>query len=95
MSEERQSKCTAQPVLELILSCDLSKALNALARAPRKKITEELVQKIRDLHPKVEAEHCFPQSASIKNFNDNILVRVIKDLRTHTAPDMTGLLDDR
>ena len=99
MSEERQSKRTAQRVSELIQSCDLSRALNALARAPRQEITEELMQKIRDLHPEAEAEHCIPQSASTrihvapddKLFNDNVLVKVIKDLRTNAAPDMTGL----
>ena len=88
-----------QRVSELIQSCDLSRALNALDRAPRQEITEELVQKIRDLHPEAEAEHCIPQSASTrihvapddKRFNDNVLVKVIKDLRTHAAPDMTGL----
>ena len=99
MSEERQSKRTAQRVSELIQSRDLSRALNALARAPRQEITEELMQKIRDLHPEAEAEHCIPQSAPTrihvapddKLFNDNVLVKVIKDLRTHAAPDMTGL----
>ena len=57
------------------------------------------MQKIRDLHPEAEVEHCIPQSASTrihvapddKLFNDNVLVKVIKDLRTHAAPDMTGL----
>jgi hypothetical protein len=99
MSEETQSKRTAQRVSELIQSCDLSRALNVLARSPKQEITEDLIQKIRDLHPQSEAEHCIPQSAVTKIhvapddkiFQDNVLVRVIKDLRTHAAPDMTGL----
>ena len=62
-------------------------------------ITEELVQKIRDLHPAAAQEHCIPESAPTririgqneKLFREQDLERVIKDLRVHAAPDMTGL----
>ena len=68
MSETRRQKRTEQRVSEqrvseLIKSCDLSRALNALAGSPRQEVTDELIQKIRDLHPDAEPEHCIPQSA--------------------------------
>ena len=63
MSETKRQKRTEQRVSELIKSCDLSRALNALTGSPRQKVTDELIQKIRDLHPDVEPEHCIPQSA--------------------------------
>ena len=57
------------------------------------------MQKVRDLHPSAEEEHCIPQSAPTninvapndRIYKENDLIRVIKDLRTHAAPDMTGL----
>ena len=84
---------------ELVQSCDLSRALNTLAGSPRLEITEELLQKVRDLHPTAEDQHRIPTSAPTKInlapdeklFQENDLVRVIKDLRMHAAPDMTGL----
>jgi len=99
MSETRRQKRTEQRVSELIKSCDLSRALNALAGWPRQEVTDELIQKIRDLHPDAEPEHCVPQSAPTRILvapNDriykvNVLAKIIKDLRTHAAPDMTGL----
>ena len=99
MSETRRHKRTEQRVSELIKSCDLSRALNALAGSPRQDVTDELIQKIRDLHPDVKPEYCFSQSAPTRIFvapndriyKENVLVKVIKDLRTHAAPDMIGL----
>ena len=99
ISEEKQRKRTEQRVSELIRSCDLSRALNALARTPRLEITEELLQKVRDLHPTADEKHCIPQSAPTKIhvapddilFKESNLIKVIKDLRMHAAPDMTGL----
>ena len=77
---------------ELIKSCDLSRALNALAGSPRQEVTDELIKKIRDLHPDAEPEHCIPQSApNDRIYKVNVLATIIKDLRTHAAPDMTGL----
>ena len=98
-SVERQQKRMEQRVSDLIQSCDLSRALNALAGSPRLDITEDLLQKVRDLHPIAEAQHRIPESApTMINvapddtlFKENVLIRVIKDLRTHAAPDMTGL----
>ena len=57
------------------------------------------MQIVRDLHPSAEEEHCIPQSAPTninvapndRIYKENDLIRVIKDLRTHAAPDMTGL----
>ena len=99
VSKEKRQKRTEQRVSKLIQSCDLSRALNALAGSPRLEITEQLLQKVRDLHPSAEEQHRIPQSAPTKInvapddrlFSDNDLIRVIKDLRTHAAPDMTGL----
>ena len=73
--------------------------MNALAGSPRLEITENLLQKVRDLHPSAEEQHRIPETVPTKInvapddklFSDNILVKVIKDLRTHAAPDMTGL----
>ena len=98
-SEERKQKKIEQRVSELVQSCDLSRALNALTGSPRLDITEDLLQKVRDLHPSAEEEHRIPESAPTKIrvapddklFKENDLIRVIKDLRTHAAPDMTGL----
>ena len=98
-SKDKRQKRTEQRVSALIQSCDLSRALNALAGSPPLEITEELMQKVRDLHPSAEEEHCIPQSAPTninvapndRIYKENDLIRVIKDLRTHAAPDMTGL----
>ena len=54
---------------------------------------------MRDLHPTAKEEHRIPQSAPTninvapndRIYTENDLVRVIKDLRTHAAPDTTGL----
>ena len=72
-------------------SCDLSRALNALTGSLPLGITEELMQKVRDLHPSAEKENCIPQSAPTninvapndRIYKENDLIRVIKDLRTH------------
>ena len=97
MSETRMQKRTEQRVSELIQSCDLSRALNA--GSPRQEVTDELILKIRDLPPDAEHEHCIPQSAPTRIlvapndriYEENVLAKIIKDLRTHAAPDMTGL----
>ena len=99
MSETRRQKRTEQRVSELTKSCDLSRALNALAGSPRQELTDELILKIRDLHPDAEPEHCIPLSAPTRIlvapndriYKENVLAKIIKDLRTHAAPDMTGL----
>jgi hypothetical protein len=101
-SEDQRKKHMRKRVSELVQSCDLSRALNVLNESPRVEITEELIQKIRQLHPEAEPQHCIPQSAStricvgpdVKLFDDHLLGRIIKDLRPHAAPDTTGLRPD-
>jgi hypothetical protein len=96
--KQRQTKIQDR-VSVLIKSCDLSRAMNALMGIRPQPVTEALVQKIHDLHPEAAPEHRIPASAptrirvaaSERLFKDNDLERVIKDLRVHAAPDMTGL----
>jgi len=90
LSDEKQRKKIELRVSELVRSCDLSRALNALSGSPRLEITEDLLQKVRDLHPSAEEQHRIPETASTKInvapddklFHENLLVKVIKDLRT-------------
>ena len=95
----QQDARTQQKISELIKNCDLSRALNALEGSAPLIITAELNQRIVDLHPAAAEEHRIPVSAPTRIrvganeslFQEQDLARVIKDLRTHAAPDMTGL----
>ena len=86
-------------VSKFIESYDLSRAINALINQPSPEITPELIDKIDALHPQAEPEHRIPDTAPTsirlnageKLFNDTDVTRVVKDLRAHAAPDMTGL----
>ena len=93
-SDEKQQKRIEQRVSDLIQSCDLSRALNALAGSPRLENTEDLLQKVRELHPSADVQHRIPDSAPTKInvapddklFKENDLARVIKDLRPEAEP---------
>ena len=99
MNPKQQDTRIRLNVSKLIQSCDLSRAMNALETTPPLVITPDLTQMIRELHPIAAPEHCIPASAPTKIrvganerlFQQKHLERVIKDLRTHAAPDMTGL----
>ena len=99
LSPEQQETRIRDNVSKLVQSCDLSRAMNALESTPPLNITPALIQVIRDLHPEAALEHCIPASAPTririganeKLFQEKDLERVIKDLRTHAAPDVTGL----
>ncbi len=72
--------------------------MNALMGIPPQPVTEVLWQKIR-LQPEAAPECRISDLAPTKIiveacdrlFKNKDLVRVIKDLRVHSAPDMTGL----
>jgi hypothetical protein len=85
-------------VSTLVRSCDLSRAINSLVIPERVEITHEIIDKVHELHPIAQPEHRIPNSASTKVQLDpgeriyqfQFLNRVIKDLKTHVAPDTTG-----
>ena len=86
-------------VSTLVRGCDLSRAINALVIPERFEITQEIIAKVHELHPIAQPVHRIPNSAATKVQLDpgeriyqfQLLNRVIKDLKTHVAPDTTGL----
>ena len=99
LTAKQQDARTRLKVSKLIQSCDLSRAMNALDSALPLHITTELTEMIQDLHPIATQDHCIPASAPTRIrvganerlFQEKDLERVVKDLRTHAAPDITGL----
>jgi len=99
LTTAQQDSRTRLKVSKLIQSCDLSRAMNALDSAPPLLITPELTEMIQGLHPIAAQAHCIPASAPTRIrvganerlFKEKDLERVVKDLRTHAAPDITGL----
>jgi hypothetical protein len=97
LHQEQQS--INRRVSTLVKSCDLSRAINSLTIPPEVEITEEVVNKVHELHPIAQAHHRIPASAPTKIILDpgeriyqfQLLHRVIKDLKVHPAPDTTGL----
>ena len=103
MTDKQREKKINDRVSVLIQSCDLSRAMNALMGIRPQPVTEVLLQKIHDLHPEAAPEHRIPASAPTRIrveacdrlFKDKDLEKVIKDLRIHAAPEMTGLRPSR
>jgi hypothetical protein len=85
-SDDKRQKRIERRVSALIQSCDLSRALNALTGSPRLEITEELIQKVRDLHPTAEEEHRIPQSAPTN-------INVAPNDRIYTENDLKSTCD--
>jgi len=98
-TQHQEQKSINRRVATLVKSCDLSRAINSLAVPPRVEITQEVVNKVHELHPIAQAQHRIPRSAPTKVNLDpgeriyqfQLLNRVIKDLKIHPAPDTTGL----
>ena len=95
----QQQETINRRVSTLVKSCDLSRAINSLVLPPRVDITQDVIQKVHELHPIAQPEHRIPNSAPTKVNLDpgeriyqfQLLNRIIKDLKTHVAPDTTGL----
>ena len=98
-SQRRQQETINRRVSTLVKSCDLSRAINSLVIPPRVDITQDVIGKVHELHPVAQQEHRIPNSAPTKVNLDpgeriyqfQLLNRIIKDLKTHVAPDTTGL----
>jgi hypothetical protein len=99
LTRKQQDTRMRLKVSKLIQSCDLSRAMNALDSVVPLHITTELTGMIQGLHPTAEQAHRIPASAPTRIrvganerlFQEKDLERVVKDLRIHAAPDITGL----
>jgi len=98
-TQRQQQETINKRVSTLVRSCDLSRAINSLVIPPKVDITHDIIEKVHELHPIAQPEHRVPNSAPTKVNLDpgeriyqfQLLNRIIKDLKTHVAPDTTGL----
>ena len=98
-TQHDEQKAINRRVSTLVMSCDLSRAINSLTVSPEVEITQEVVDKVHELHPIAQVQHRIPASAPTKVnldpgeriYQPQLLHRVIKDLKIHPAPDTTGL----